>query len=113
MKPSLSLWELLGWIAVVATLALASPGVKTVRAETDGQVALELPPPGPSCPVDAEAPRPARRVLSVDLSRLVAMQPPAASGGVVALDTGGYGYAEEPASGARGTSLEIVVVPEN
>ena len=113
MKPSISVWDLLGWIAVVGMLALSSPGVKIVHAEGDRRAQLETPAPGPSCQADSETTRSVRRVLSVDISRLVAMQAPAAAEGVVALETGGYGYDEEPASGAGGAPPSSAAVPAN
>lgn len=95
MKPSIDLWDLLGWVAVVAMLVLASPGVTIVHAEAEEQAARAMPAPGPACPADAEAPR----RYSVDISDLVAKQ--AADGGtaVVTLGTGGYGYGERSPAG--------------
>jgi hypothetical protein len=111
MKPSISLRDLLGWIAVVGMLALSSLGVTIVRAEGEGQASPVSPPPGPTCQAGAETGHAARRTLSVDLSELVAQRAPGSPAGVVALETGGYGYAEEPAAGPGDASVSIVVVP--
>jgi hypothetical protein len=94
MKPSIDLADLLGWVAVVAMLILASPGVTIVHAEVEEQAAHAMPAPGPACQAGAEA----RRSVSVDISALVEMQ---ADGGtdVVTLGTGGYGYGERSPAG--------------
>jgi hypothetical protein len=95
MKQSINLWDLLGWVAVVAMLVLASPGVTLVHAEAEEQAARAMPAPGPACQADAEA----HRSFSVDISDLVAMQTTDGGTGVVTLGTGGYGYGERSPAG--------------
>jgi hypothetical protein len=108
MKPSFSLRDLAGWLAVLAMFALLSPGVSVVRAESADRVSLSTPAPGPSCQADRENEGGAARALTLDVSRLAAHPSRA---GVVSLDTGGYGYDEEPAAEPDGASVHIVVVP--
>jgi len=108
MKPSLSLRDLAGWLAVLAMLALLSPGVSVVRAEGADRASLSTPAPGPSCQADRGNEGVAARALALDMSRLAAHP---ARAGVVSLDTGGYGYDREPAAEPDGASVRIVVVP--
>jgi hypothetical protein len=111
MKPSIDLRELLGWIAVVGMLVLSSPGVMIVHAEGEEQALRAAPAPGPVCQAGAETSRATRQAVSVDLSGLVAMRAPGSGTGVVALETGGYGYGEESAAGLEATSGSSAVVP--
>jgi len=98
MKPSIDLRDVLGWVAVVGMLVLASPGVTIVHAESEEQAARAVPAPGPACQTDAETLQAARR-YTVDVSGLVAMQAADSGSGVVALGTGGYGYGERSPAG--------------
>ena len=111
MKPSIGLRELSGWIAVVGMLLLSSPGVTIVHAEGEEQASRAAAAPGPACQAGAETSRATRHAVSVDLSGLVAMGASGSGAGVVALETGGYGYGEEPAAGPEGASGSSVVVP--
>jgi hypothetical protein len=111
MKPSLSLRELLGWIAVVGMLVLSSPGVTIVHAESEEQASRAVPAPGPACQAGAETSHATRHAVSVDVSGLVALRAPGSGAGVVALETGGYGYGEEPAAGLEGASAPSAAVP--
>ena len=95
MKPSIDLRDVLGWVAVVGMLALASPGVTIVHAEAEEQAARAMPAPEPICQADAEA----YRRYSVDISGLAAMQAADGDSGVVTLGTGGYGYGERSPAG--------------
>lgn len=104
MKPSIGLREVLGWIAVVGMLALSSPGVTIVHAEGEEQASRAAPAPEPACQADAETGHATRQAVTVDLSGLVAMRAPGSGAGVVALETGGYGYGEEPAAGPEDAS---------
>lgn len=108
MKPSFGVRDLAGWLAVLAALALLSPGVSAVRAESADRTALSTPPPGPSCQADPGTEGAAARTLDLDLSRLAAQR---ARTEVVSLDTGGYGYDQAPAAESEGSSVRIVVVP--
>jgi hypothetical protein len=108
MKPSLGLRDLAGWFAVLAMLALSSPGVTIVKAEGGGQASVAVPPPGPACQADPETERVARRAVAVDLSRLAERN---GAAGVVALGTGGYGYPQEPAANPGGASVHIGIEP--
>jgi hypothetical protein len=111
MKHSLSLRELLGWIAVVGMLVLSSPGVTVVHAESEEQASRAIAAPGPACQAGAETSHATRQVVSVDLSGLVVQRAPGSGTGVVALETGGYGYGEEPAAGLEGASAPRAAVP--
>ena len=113
MKPSIDLRELLGWIAVVGMLALSSPGVAIVHAEGEEQAsrAAPAPAPGPACQAGAETRHATRDAVAVDISGLVAMQASGSGAGVVALETGGYGYGEEPAAGLEADSGSSAVAP--
>jgi hypothetical protein len=104
MKPSIGLREVLGWIAVVGMLVLSSPGVTIVHAEGEVQASRAIPAPGPACQAGAETGHAIRQAVSVDLPGLVAMRAPGSDAGVVALQTGGYGYGEEPAAGPEDAS---------
>jgi len=111
MKPSIDLRELLGWIAVVGMLALSSPGVTIVHAEGEEQASRAAPAPGPVCQAGAETSHATRDAVAVDISGLVAMQASGSGAGVVALETGGYGYGEEPAAGLEADSGSSAVAP--
>ncbi len=110
MKPSIGLRDLLGGVALVAMLILSSPGVTIVHAEEE-QASRVATPPGPVCEAGAEAGYNARRSYSADISGLVAMQAARGGSGVVPLETGGYGYGEEPAADARDTLGSGAVAP--
>jgi hypothetical protein len=111
MKPSICLRELLGWIAVVGMLLLSSPGVRIVHAEGEAQAPRAIAAPGPACQAGAETSHATRDAASVDISGLVAMRATGSGAGVVALETGGYGYGEEPAAVPEGVSVPSAVVP--
>ena len=109
MKPSIDLREMLGWIAVVGMLLLSSPGVTIVHAEGEEQASRAA--PAPACQAGEETNHATRQAVSVDLSGLVAMRASGSGDGVVALETGGYGYGEESAAGLEAAAAPSAVVP--
>jgi hypothetical protein len=111
MKPSMSLREVLGWIAVVGMLLLSAPGVTIVHAEGEEQVLRAASAPGSACEPAAETRRTTREVVSIDISRLVAMQADGGGAGVVGLETGGYGYGEESVAVPGAASGSSAVPP--
>jgi len=107
MRRLARLRELAGWLAVALMLALASPGVRAVRADDAAPRAL---PAGPACQAAAAGEPALPRMVRVDLSQL-AKRPEAAR--VEALDTQGYHYDGEPAVDARGPSARVILGPSD
>jgi hypothetical protein len=105
MRRLVRLRDLAGWLAVALMLALMSPGVRAIRADTAARHALAA---GPSCEPAGAPGTELPRVVRVDLSRLAA-RPEAAR--VEALNTEGYRYGAQPEADAKGPAVHVILEP--
>jgi len=105
MRRLARLRELAGWLAVALMLALASPGVRAVRADSASQSSLAA---GPSCEPAGAPGSELPRAVRVDLARLAA-RPEAAR--VETLDTEGYRYGAGHVADAKGPAAHVILQP--
>jgi hypothetical protein len=96
MRSVQPLLTIAGFLCLLATLLLASPGVRVVHAAEDGAAGVAALPAGPTCDANATAEESAALQTFLAQLRRERLHTAAVEGRTVSLNNRGYAYGRPP-----------------